>query len=112
MFTVEGQLSFYGYLTNTHYKYILVKLEDKIEGTPSSDSSVKDFFRKINKIHIGFISNPFMILDTSSIGDGDSDFHIPTNSAERDQILSSKRYFEQQLEKSIDNTVLYYQQYI
>ena len=86
MFNILGQLSFYGYLTNTNHKYILVKLEDKIEGSQSSDASVKEFFKRLHKIYVNFTSNPFMINDNSTLSDNDKE---------------NKEYFEQQLETHI-----------
>uniref|UniRef100_A0A7S3KPE5 Uncharacterized protein n=1 Tax=Euplotes crassus TaxID=5936 RepID=A0A7S3KPE5_EUPCR len=97
LFTVEGQLGFYGYLTNTNHKYILVKLEDKIEGGHSSDSYIKEFFKKIQKIYIGFNLNPFMIQDNGNLDENDK---------------ANKEFFEEQLEKKINDTVLYYQQFL
>jgi hypothetical protein len=96
MFTIEGQLSFYGFLSNTHHKYILVKLEDKIEGSQSSDSHIKEFFKRIQKIFVSFTSNPFMVGDSSSLTDTEKE---------------NKDFFDKQLQKKIDDTVLYYQQF-
>mmetsp|Transcript_25486 Transcript_25486/g.28310 ORF Transcript_25486/g.28310 Transcript_25486/m.28310 type:complete len:176 (-) Transcript_25486:54-581(-) len=97
MFTIEGQLSFYGFLTNTNHKYILVKLEDKIESSTDSNSYIKEFFKKIQKIYVNFSNNPFMVEDSTNLTDVEK---------------GNKEYFEQQLEKKINDTVSYYQQFL
>ena len=74
IFTVEGQLSFYGYLTNTNHKYILVKLEEKIEPSNTTDTYIKDYFRRIQKIFVSFTYNPFMVSGASALTDTDQDY--------------------------------------
>ena len=62
MFTGELELAVYGYFSNTKYKYLMIRNENKQTtgaAQKPSDSIMKTFFKNLQRIHTEHIVNPF-----------------------------------------------------
>ncbi|TNV76008.1 hypothetical protein FGO68_gene9672 [Halteria grandinella] len=120
-FVSQYQLDVYGYISNTNYKYIIIKNETKTTplGQKPADDQVKGMFKSLLRVHTELLLNPF--FEPSEGGGVDSELLECYDEDDEDEAKEgvelslsqqhgNQRYTDVLLHK-INDTAIFYEKY-